>query len=144
VFQDVFQITHLSFAQWVTVMKFSLPVILLDEALKFFARWTFHFNPFLFGQILNQVSDKISLKTANKNFILLNVLHKRQKTNYFIFSPFLFARKLRPKLIRKIVRRNYVDGRKATFRWTELATIVVAFVAYFYAWYQHEMMLMSR
>ena len=33
VFQDVFQISHLSFAQWVTVMKFSLPVILLDELL---------------------------------------------------------------------------------------------------------------
>merc|ERR1712183_260879 len=28
----------LSFAQWLTVMKFSLPVILLDELLKFVAR----------------------------------------------------------------------------------------------------------
>lgn len=36
--QTVFQITPLSFAQWMTVMKFSLPVILLDELLKFFAR----------------------------------------------------------------------------------------------------------
>merc|ERR1719300_276393 len=34
----VFQVTPLSFAQWVTVMKFSLPVILLDELLKFVAR----------------------------------------------------------------------------------------------------------
>merc|ERR1712072_1518200 len=34
----VFQITPLSFAQWITVMKFSLPVILLDELLKFVAR----------------------------------------------------------------------------------------------------------
>merc|ERR1711936_991554 len=34
----VFQITPLSFAQWLTVMKFSLPVILLDELLKFVAR----------------------------------------------------------------------------------------------------------
>jgi Ca2+ transporting ATPase len=76
-FQDVFQISHLSFAQWVTVMKFSLPVILLDELLKFAAR-------------------------------------------------------------------NYVEGKKATFRWSELAAIIVAFIAYFYAWYQHELMLLSR
>merc|ERR1719412_2512283 len=34
----VFQITPLSFAQWLTVLKFSLPVILLDELLKFVAR----------------------------------------------------------------------------------------------------------
>merc|ERR1739844_108798 len=34
----VFQITPLSFAQWITVMKFSLPVILLDELLKWVAR----------------------------------------------------------------------------------------------------------
>lgn len=36
--QTVFQITPLSFDQWMTVMKFSLPVILLDELLKFVAR----------------------------------------------------------------------------------------------------------
>ncbi len=34
----MFQITPLTFAQWMVVMKFSLPVILLDEALKFVAR----------------------------------------------------------------------------------------------------------
>jgi len=34
----VFQITPLSIEQWITVMKFSLPVILLDELLKFVAR----------------------------------------------------------------------------------------------------------
>merc|ERR1711910_306877 len=34
----VFQITPLSFAQWFVVMKFSLPVILLDELLKWVAR----------------------------------------------------------------------------------------------------------
>merc|ERR1711981_1190016 len=34
----VFNITPLSFAQWMSVMKFSLPVLLLDEALKFVAR----------------------------------------------------------------------------------------------------------
>merc|ERR1712165_492838 len=34
----VFQITPLSFAQWICVMKFSLPVILLDELLKYVAR----------------------------------------------------------------------------------------------------------
>merc|ERR1712203_933171 len=34
----VFQIAPLSFAQWFVVMKFSLPVILLDELLKWVAR----------------------------------------------------------------------------------------------------------
>ena len=34
----MFQVTPLSFAQWVTVLKFSLPVLLLDELLKFVAR----------------------------------------------------------------------------------------------------------
>jgi len=34
----VFNITPLSVEQWMTVMKFSLPVILLDEALKFVSR----------------------------------------------------------------------------------------------------------
>merc|ERR1712110_561372 len=34
----VFQITPLTFAQWFVVMKFSLPVILLDELLKWVAR----------------------------------------------------------------------------------------------------------
>jgi len=34
----VFQITPLTFVQWITVMKFSLPVILLDEVLKWVAR----------------------------------------------------------------------------------------------------------
>ena len=34
----MFQVTPLSVAQWVTVMKFSLPVILLDELLKWVAR----------------------------------------------------------------------------------------------------------
>ena len=37
-FQVVFQVTPLSIAQWITVMKFSLPVILLDEGLKWVAR----------------------------------------------------------------------------------------------------------
>ena len=34
----MFNITPLSIDQWMTVMKFSLPVILLDELLKFVAR----------------------------------------------------------------------------------------------------------
>lgn len=34
----MFQITPLSLDQWMTVMKFSLPVILLDELLKMVAR----------------------------------------------------------------------------------------------------------
>ena len=37
-FQTVFQVTPLTIAQWMTVMKFSLPVILLDEGLKWVAR----------------------------------------------------------------------------------------------------------
>ena len=71
----MFQVTPLSFAQWVTVMKFSLPVILLDELLKF-------------------------------------------------------------------VARNYADG-KEPIRWTELSAILAVMVAYLYAWYQHEIYLMS-
>jgi len=34
----VFNISHLSLDQWIVVLKFSLPVLLLDEALKFVAR----------------------------------------------------------------------------------------------------------
>lgn len=36
--QTVFQVTPLTSEEWVTVMKFSLPVVLLDESLKFVAR----------------------------------------------------------------------------------------------------------
>lgn len=38
VMATVFQVTPLTIAQWTTVMKFSLPVILLDEGLKWVAR----------------------------------------------------------------------------------------------------------
>merc|ERR1719326_1607516 len=38
VMATVFQVTPLTIAQWITVMKFSLPVILLDELLKYVAR----------------------------------------------------------------------------------------------------------
>lgn len=34
----IFQIRPLSWPQWVVVLKMSLPVILMDEALKFLAR----------------------------------------------------------------------------------------------------------
>ncbi|CAG2055652.1 unnamed protein product [Timema podura] len=34
----VFQVTPLGVDEWVTVMKFSIPVVLLDETLKFVAR----------------------------------------------------------------------------------------------------------
>lgn len=36
--QAVFQVTPLDVDEWITVMKFSLPVVLLDETLKFVAR----------------------------------------------------------------------------------------------------------
>lgn len=36
--QAVFQVTPLNGEEWMTVMKFSLPVVLLDEVLKFVAR----------------------------------------------------------------------------------------------------------
>lgn len=36
--QTVFQVTPLSVEEWLTVMKFSIPVVLLDETLKFIAR----------------------------------------------------------------------------------------------------------
>merc|ERR1719355_305195 len=38
VMATVFQVTPLSIAQWMTVLKFSIPVILLDELLKWVAR----------------------------------------------------------------------------------------------------------
>jgi P-type Ca2+ transporter type 2A len=38
VLQGVFQVTPLDGEEWITVMKFSIPVILLDESLKFVAR----------------------------------------------------------------------------------------------------------
>merc|ERR1712168_1081564 len=38
VMSQIFQITHLGIAEWVAVMKISLPVLLMDEALKFIAR----------------------------------------------------------------------------------------------------------
>lgn len=36
--QTVFQVTPLTVDEWITVMKFSIPVVLLDEVLKFAAR----------------------------------------------------------------------------------------------------------
>lgn len=38
VFQLIFQITPLNLTQWLMVLKMSLPVILMDETLKFVAR----------------------------------------------------------------------------------------------------------
>jgi Ca2+ transporting ATPase len=37
-FQAVFQITPLNLVEWMAVMKISIPVVLLDETLKFVAR----------------------------------------------------------------------------------------------------------
>lgn len=37
-FQVVFQVCPLTVEEWLTVMKFSIPVVLLDELLKFVAR----------------------------------------------------------------------------------------------------------
>ncbi|KAI5632749.1 calcium-transporting ATPase sarcoplasmic/endoplasmic reticulum type [Phthorimaea operculella] len=42
VLSQVFQVTPLSAEEWMTVMKFSLPVVLLDEVLKFAARKISH------------------------------------------------------------------------------------------------------
>lgn len=36
--QMVFKLTHLNVEQWMMVLKLSLPVILIDEVLKFVAR----------------------------------------------------------------------------------------------------------
>uniref|UniRef100_A0A8D8QB29 Calcium-transporting ATPase n=1 Tax=Cacopsylla melanoneura TaxID=428564 RepID=A0A8D8QB29_9HEMI len=38
ILNTIFQVTPLSIDEWVTVMKFSIPVVLLDETLKFIAR----------------------------------------------------------------------------------------------------------
>jgi hypothetical protein len=82
----VFNITPLSLEQWITVMKFSLPVILIDELLK-------------------------------------------------------------------MVARNYADGRSSPSSptthsslrvWKEAVAILVAFVAYFYAWYLSEIHIIEQ
>ncbi len=75
----VFNITPLSLEQWVTVMKFSLPVILIDEVLK-------------------------------------------------------------------LVARNYADGRSTSSLrvWKEAVAILVAFVAYGYAWYISEIHIIEQ
>jgi Ca2+ transporting ATPase len=38
ILSTVFQVTPLNSEEWITVMKFSIPVVLLDESLKFMAR----------------------------------------------------------------------------------------------------------
>jgi len=38
VFQTIFQITPLNLTEWTAVLKISIPVIILDETLKFVAR----------------------------------------------------------------------------------------------------------
>ena len=38
IFQTIFQITPLNVVEWMAVMKISIPVIILDETLKFIAR----------------------------------------------------------------------------------------------------------
>ncbi|XP_017461081.1 PREDICTED: calcium-transporting ATPase sarcoplasmic/endoplasmic reticulum type isoform X3 [Rhagoletis zephyria] len=45
VLSTVFQVTPLSGEEWLTVMKFSIPVVLLDETLKFVARKITDVNP---------------------------------------------------------------------------------------------------
>ena len=43
----------------------------------------------------------------------------------------------------KFVARNYTDGKDVPFKWAELLSILVVFVAYGYAWYLHELSIMS-
>ena len=38
ILSTIFQITPLNFVEWVAVMKISIPVVILDEVLKFIAR----------------------------------------------------------------------------------------------------------
>lgn len=45
VLATVFQVTPLGIDEWITVMKFSIPVVLLDETLKFVARKIADVNP---------------------------------------------------------------------------------------------------
>jgi len=41
----VFQVVPLNLTEWIAVLKISLPVVLIDEALKFFARKFADVNP---------------------------------------------------------------------------------------------------
>ena len=56
--QLIFQVTPLRWSQWIMVLKISIPVILLDEALKYISRN--HLEGTLFPS--NQHSPDISLK----------------------------------------------------------------------------------
>ena len=38
IMSTIFQITPLNLVEWIAVLKFSMPVILIDEVLKFIAR----------------------------------------------------------------------------------------------------------
>lgn len=48
-FQGVFQITPLNLEEWVAVLKISLPVVIMDETLKFVARKFTDGKPFYSG-----------------------------------------------------------------------------------------------
>lgn len=58
----IFKLTHLNVEQWLMVLKLSIPVILLDELLKFVAR------TYLEGKMLHTSPAKLSLqKVKNLN-----------------------------------------------------------------------------
>jgi Ca2+ transporting ATPase len=65
VVQTVFQVTPLDVEEWITVMKFSIPVVLLDETLKFVARkftdgenilYTLHWIVLMWGVFFGLIS----------------------------------------------------------------------------------------
>uniref|UniRef100_A0A8C4SI82 Calcium-transporting ATPase n=1 Tax=Erpetoichthys calabaricus TaxID=27687 RepID=A0A8C4SI82_ERPCA len=62
----IFQIRPLSTIQWVTVLKMSIPVILIDEVLKFLARN--YVDP---GRDLEQEEEERSLRGVSWSFVLI-------------------------------------------------------------------------
>ena len=87
-------------AQWITVMKFSLPVILLDELLKFVAR------NYSEGKKCESGTEAVTTKDG-------------------------------------VLIKAATGSARGGVRWGELGAILVAFAAYFYGWYQHELYLMA-
>jgi hypothetical protein len=77
--QTVFQITPLSVTEWMAVLKISLPVLLLDESLKFVAR---------------KFSDGEAFVVAEHEKNQIHIVYRAKKQKSFpawIFSAFLLC-----------------------------------------------------
>lgn len=91
----IFRLTHLNTEQWFIVLKLSIPVILIDEVLKFLAR------NYVDGKLSNIA--KYAYVHIIMNYPILNsylfyifklilfMFFLRMKLMYFIYNVFLFT-----------------------------------------------------